>query len=163
MALYKPGDVVCIIPERNHLFNTDGEMDEWLNRYMTIRHASSDADAVYTMEEDGGRWAWDDSMISGLIHKPLYAVGDVVRIVSERTTHFDEDGDMDEWLEQDMTIRSVDRDIFYEDWNYKMAEDEGRWTWDEEMIVGFSHNFNIEDTLPSTAVSSDELRSFLFQ
>lgn len=69
MAKYKVGDRVRIVNHRTTLMNSDGEMDKWLGKTMTIRTALFDD--IYFMVEDasehgGYGWMWNGEMISGL-------------------------------------------------------------------------------------------------
>lgn len=60
-----------------------------------------------------------------------YKVGDKVRIVEERTYSMPSHGSMDKYLGKVMTIRSTD-----ESGDYKMLEDNGHWSWNDNMISG---------------------------
>lgn len=60
-----------------------------------------------------------------------YKVGDKVKIMEERTYSMPSHGSMDKYLGKVMTIRSTD-----ESGDYKMLEDNGYWTWNDNMISG---------------------------
>ena len=63
---YQEGDKVRIVMERTKNTEPFGKMDKYLNTIMTINDVFIDS---YTMEEDGGYWAWKDSDILGLAYK----------------------------------------------------------------------------------------------
>ena len=63
-----------------------------------------------------------------------YKVGDKVRIVKERVSHMNSEGKMDKYLGTIMTINFV-----YNDGNYRMLEDNGRWFWDDASIEGYAN------------------------
>ena len=65
-----------------------------------------------------------------------YKIGDRVRIVSKRVYGMNREGKMDRWLCQVMTISGIE--VFFYDVYYKMKEDDGRWCWNENMIVGLA-------------------------
>lgn len=65
-----------------------------------------------------------------------YKIGDRVRIVSVRVHGMNPKGKMDRWLCQVMTISEIE--VFFDDVYYKMKEDDGRWCWNENMIVGLA-------------------------
>jgi hypothetical protein len=59
--------------------------------------------------------------------------GDKVRIVSERTTRMNSQGEMDKWLGKVMTVRGR-----YDFGPLQMEEDKseyGGWVWSQEMIA----------------------------
>lgn len=58
--LYKTGDSVLISPKRVRVMNSNGEADIYLNTVMTIVETRPSA---YRMQEDNGRWSWDDTCI----------------------------------------------------------------------------------------------------
>lgn len=67
---YKVGDKVRIVSkwgEKNTGINSEGKMDKWLGKVMTIRRAGG---AYYKMEEDKGEhingWLWSEDEIEGL-------------------------------------------------------------------------------------------------
>lgn len=63
---YKVGDRVRIVAKRvGCCWNSDGDMDKWLGKTMTIRDTSC---GCYRMEEDKGcgDWYWWEHMIEGL-------------------------------------------------------------------------------------------------
>lgn len=66
---YKVGDKVRIVSKKTGgSWNSNGEMDKWLGKVMTIRAAVA---GVYKMMEDdeefgGGGWFWHEHMIAGL-------------------------------------------------------------------------------------------------
>lgn len=69
MLKYKVGDKVKIVNQRVAGMNSEGLMDEWFGKIMTIAKISEDGYS-YFMKEDGGEvngsfygWMWDDSMI----------------------------------------------------------------------------------------------------
>lgn len=66
MAKYKVGDRVRIVEEWGEgcVQNSEGLMDKWLGKVMTIR--SVESHRYYTMEEDNGRWAWSENSLAGL-------------------------------------------------------------------------------------------------
>ena len=64
-----------------------------------------------------------------------YKVGDVVRIVKERTSLMNRDGEMDKYLGTIMTISFICDDPIYH-CPYKMKEDDGCWNWNDDMIEG---------------------------
>ena len=76
-----------------------------------------------------------------------YKVGDKVRIVDTKdaSLHWNQDGKMDKWLGETMTIRAVEGD------HYKMVEDNGErsdragWSWFEEMIAGLATKYQVGD------------------
>jgi hypothetical protein len=72
---YKVGDKVKIVKERTSCMNTSGKMDKYLGTVMTIKEVY---DFRYYMEEDEGRWAWDDNDIEGYAEK--IEVGDIVKL-----------------------------------------------------------------------------------
>lgn len=58
---YEVGDKVKIVAKKNgDNWNTEGYMDEWLSKTMTIVRVYYDH---YSMEEDNGVWAWYEEMI----------------------------------------------------------------------------------------------------
>ena len=67
---YKVGDKVRIVSKKHGIcWNSEGGMDKWLGKTMTIRKAFSDC--YYKMVEDatefgGGGWCWLPHMIEGL-------------------------------------------------------------------------------------------------
>lgn len=65
-----------------------------------------------------------------------YKVGERVRIVSDTTEEMDWISEMDVYLGRVMTIKHIGRSILNE--HYKMAEDDGEYYWDDEMIVGLA-------------------------
>ncbi len=71
MSKYKVGDKVRIVSAwgKGSIHNTQGKMDHWLGKIMTIRIAES---GYYHMQEDwkessGCGWAWNEAMIAGLV------------------------------------------------------------------------------------------------
>lgn len=62
----------------------------------------------------------------------IYKVGDKVRIVSKVSEELDWNNEMDTYLGKVMTVEGS----FYG--RYKMAEDEGKWYWDDSMIAGLA-------------------------
>lgn len=68
---YKVGDRVRIVDRRTQWMNSEGLMDEWLGKVMTIKKV---CDWFYKMAEDkddtrfhkDGGWHWHDDMITGL-------------------------------------------------------------------------------------------------
>lgn len=60
-----------------------------------------------------------------------YKVGDRVRIVNKRTFFMNDEGEMDKYLGQVMTISKI-----VDSSNYKMKEDNEEWYWKNEMIKG---------------------------
>lgn len=74
MSKYKVGDKVRIVSEwgKGCRQNTDGKMDKWLGKVMTIRKVRPHD--YYLMEEDknecdGIGWRWFDACIAGLANK----------------------------------------------------------------------------------------------
>jgi hypothetical protein len=74
MSKYKVGDKVRIVSEwgKGCRQNSDGKMDKWLGKTMTIRKIT--AYDYYLMEEDkterdGIGWCWFDACIAGLANK----------------------------------------------------------------------------------------------
>ncbi len=66
-----------------------------------------------------------------------YKVGDRVRIVSETTEEMDWNDKMDTYLGKVMTIKNItDSLIFW--YRYKMVEDDDKYYWGDEMIVGLA-------------------------
>lgn len=61
-----------------------------------------------------------------------YKVGDKVRIVDERTSLMNENGEMDKYLGEVMTVDKVRENLTFK---YKMLEDGGEWGWKDEMIL----------------------------
>lgn len=60
---YKVGDKVRIVKEKKGAgWNSDGLMDEWLGKVMTIESVHFHH---YKMEEDKGQWYWFEGMIEG--------------------------------------------------------------------------------------------------
>ena len=60
-----------IVNHRTEKMNSDGLMDKWLGKVMTIRAVDEHQANPYKMEEDrdeyvGYGWFWGDEMISGL-------------------------------------------------------------------------------------------------
>ncbi|MEY8281993.1 hypothetical protein AAK917_12140 [Oscillospiraceae bacterium 52-8] len=60
-----------IVNYRTEEMNSDGEMDKWLGKVMTVRRIEKHLDNPYKMEEDrdeyaGYGWYWGDEMIAGL-------------------------------------------------------------------------------------------------
>lgn len=116
---YEVGDKVKIVSkwtvDTNE--NSDGEMDHWLGKIMTIRKINSDGDEYYIMEEDKGEtfgngWVWNKHCIEGKVVDVSnevkreanvgeyikitnsymawgYKIGDVIRVVKK-----DKDGDV---------------------------------------------------------------------
>ncbi len=69
MLKYKVGDKVKIVNHRVVGMNSEGLMDKWCGKIMTIDKISEDGYS-YFMKEDGGErngrsygWSWDDRMI----------------------------------------------------------------------------------------------------
>lgn len=60
-----------------------------------------------------------------------YKIGDKVKIVKNRVFGMNVNGDMDKYLGSIMTIKSSDGFG-----NYKMMEDYGYWSWNDNMIEG---------------------------
>lgn len=60
-----------------------------------------------------------------------YNVGDKVRIVSKRAVDMNQNGGMDYWLGQTMTIAAFEGNSLY-----IMEEDNGMWCWRDDMIAG---------------------------
>lgn len=67
---YKIGDKVRIVSKKTGVcWNSEGKMDKWLGKVMTIRDTLSDS--LYSMKEDDGEfygdgWCWHEEMIEGL-------------------------------------------------------------------------------------------------
>lgn len=67
---YKVGDKVRIVSKKTGVcWNSEGKMDKWLGKVMTIRDTLSDS--LYSMKEDDGEfygdgWCWHEEMIEGL-------------------------------------------------------------------------------------------------
>lgn len=133
---YKVGDKVRIVTKRNGHWNSNGEMDHWMGKVMTIRAVG----IGYEMEEDrnengGTGWGWRENDFAEKIEKnmPKYKVGDKVRIVTKRGDHWNPEGKMDHWMGKVMTIRDT-----VGDW-YRMEEDRAEykgdgWSWKEEDV-----------------------------
>lgn len=75
---YEPGDKVKII---DHWVNgcgqnSEGEMDHWLGKTMTIKYKWVDTNTIYSMEEDNTErgafgWAWNNNCIEGkVVYEP---------------------------------------------------------------------------------------------
>ena len=64
-----------------------------------------------------------------------YKVGDRVRIVKNRTNNMNVSGYMDKYLGTVMTISGISESI-ESLCPYRMVEDYGTWTWNDEMIEG---------------------------
>ena len=62
--MYKIGDKVRIVSERDRKMNANGKMDKYLGTVMTV--ASKSDSGFYLMKEDDGKWAWHDAHIEGL-------------------------------------------------------------------------------------------------
>lgn len=64
---YKVGDKVRIVSKWGDGFS-QGAVDTWLGKVMTIKKVFKDFTGMtmYNMEEDNGKWAWDDTDIEGL-------------------------------------------------------------------------------------------------
>ena len=71
---YKVGDKVRIVTDKSKAYgwNSQGLMDKWLGKVMTIRKCDElPLGCIYWMEEDveencGNAWAWGEAMIEGL-------------------------------------------------------------------------------------------------
>lgn len=62
---YKVGDKVRIVKQKTGCnWNSEGHMDEWLGKVMTIERVSS---CCYIMKEDAGRWDWFEEMVEGKV------------------------------------------------------------------------------------------------
>ncbi len=66
-----------------------------------------------------------------------YKVGDRVRIVSETTEEMNWASEMDVCLGRVMTIKSIISGLIFGG-RYIMAEDKGKWFWDDGMIAGLA-------------------------
>jgi hypothetical protein len=88
------------------------------------------------------------------MHK--YEVGDVVRIVPRRVENFNNIGEMDEWLDQEMNIGSCYAHERLGD-VYRMVEDGGCWVWTDSMIVGLTSSLDTQALF--NPASSNELLS----
>lgn len=70
---YKVGDKVLIVDHRVYGMNSDGLMDKWLGKVMTIKTIRPDTGYPYKMEEDATEgifddgWVWFDGMIVGKV------------------------------------------------------------------------------------------------
>lgn len=80
---YKVGDKVRIVNERVKGMNSDGKMDCWLGKVMTINEVIEDYKRCpYKMKEDERYWSWSNDMIAGLAEPELTAE-EVLRIMKE--------------------------------------------------------------------------------
>ncbi len=66
-----------------------------------------------------------------------YKVGERVRIVSETTEEMNWVSEMAMYLGRVMTIKSIVSGLIFDD-RYIMAEDKGKWFWNDEMIAGLA-------------------------
>lgn len=64
---YKVGDKVRIVSKWEGGFS-QGSVDAWLGKVMTIKKVFKDFTGMtmYNMEEDNGKWAWNNTDIEGL-------------------------------------------------------------------------------------------------
>lgn len=72
-----------------------------------------------------------------------YKVGDRVRIVSETTEEMNWISEMEVYLGRVMTIKNIISGLIFGG-RYKMAEDDGEYYWDDEMIVGLASEVSFD-------------------
>jgi len=147
--LYKVGDRVQIVHRKTSCPKHScpgwtNAMDIRRGGTMTILEAQSAG--YYRMEEDG--WNWCSCMIEGLSTAPAsrcYKVGDRVQIVSQKGgCDWNEEGYMDRWLGQVMTIRKITGDYYYMEEDIDSSEKRGGWSWYNHMIAGLEDEFMFE-------------------
>lgn len=80
-----------------------------------------------------------------------YQVGDKVRVVDERVCGMNDFGKMDEYLGEVVTISGRSE---YDNFPYKILEDEGAWSWSENMFQGNVDVLNTEKLTTKEIVKS---------
>lgn len=70
-----------------------------------------------------------------------YRKGDVVRIVPNRVFGMNYEGLMDEYLDTNMTIDYVYYSDAISGSSYRMKEDGGKWSWNNDMIACLASDF----------------------
>ena len=133
----KPGDrVLC----------TDGAV-------RTVKNVTVDKRAYYVFENT---YRWDPDEILEIL--PEFIIGDVIKIADKKIGDlWNPQGKMDVWLGKHMTVTEL-RKLH---WGrmYRMAEDNGLWSWFPHMIDSICRAGYTE---PDFMIESDEaLMSFL--
>lgn len=85
-----------------------------------------------------------------------YNVWDVVRIVASRPVR-PQCGwisDMDEWLGKPVTIARVFRNWEESREIYNILDDNQKWDWSDDMIVGLESDINCNLEFPNTAIQN---------
>lgn len=104
MSKYKVGDKVRIVSAwgKRSIHNTQGKMDHWLGKVMTIRVAEG---RYYRMQEDlkencGRGWGWNDAMIAGLAEPKSF--------IETKSSKDPADRNFDDWVVVDREPRIGD-------------------------------------------------------